>query len=602
MLDLCLSEMIKLTLHKPFLFFYILLFCLNVTAQIFPVNEYPKGYFIYPVGAPIALAANFGELRPNHYHMGLDCKTEKRENLPVYAAADGYIAKIKIEPEGFGRAIYINHPNGLTTLYAHLNNFFPALEKYVKEQQYKQESWSIFIDIPADIFPVKKGEFIAYSGNTGGSQGPHMHFEIRDTKTDKVLNPLLFGFGLKDNVPPSILRLAIYDRSLSTYSQTPKLYSLKFVNGKYQPLSPVIISNSDKVSFGISAVDKYTGSTNNNGIYEAELFDNNEAVTGFRLDSISYDETRYENAHIDYKLKFSGGPYVEHLSRLPGYPPGVYKDVKSDGVIDISDEAVHAIKIVVKDAYANTSTLQFQIQRSSIIHKPLKDSSSYFQQTEFHPGFVNVFENDDVQLILGEHDLYDSIRFSYAKKASSSPQAISDVHMIHNGLVPVHGYFTIRLKSTSVIPDNLKDKIIMKRSWGGKTDVFKAKQESASTRAVQMRRFDGQGDWFTAQFRNLGDFQLLVDNIPPTISAIGIRENANLSRASQIIFVVRDNNDEIKNFRAELDGKWLRFTNDKGRSFIYKFDEMCPPGNHELKISVQDEAGNTTTKVYHFER
>ena len=190
---------------------------------------------------------------------------------------------------------------------------------------------------------------------------------------------------------------------------------------------------------------------------------------------------------------------------------------------------------------------------------PLKDSSSYFQETEFHPGFVNVFEKDDVQLILGEHDLYDSIRFEYAKKVSSSPHAISDIHMIHNGLVPVHGYFTIRLKSTSVIPDNLKDKIIMERSWGGKTDVIKAKQEARPPEIGAL--------WFTAQFRNFGNFQLLVDNIPPTISAIGIRENANLSRASQIIFVVRDNNDEIKNFRAELDGKWLRFTNDKGKVF-----------------------------------
>ncbi len=579
-------KLIKITLHKPFLFYYLLFFYINATAQIFSVKEYPKGYFMYPVGAPIGLAANFGELRPNHYHMGLDCKTEKKENLPVYAAADGYIAKVKIEPAGFGRAIYINHPNGLTTLYAHLNNFFPALDKYVKEQQYKQESWSIFIDVPPNIFPVKKGDFIAYSGNTGGSQGPHMHFEIRDTKTDKVLNPLLFGFALKDNVPPSIIRLAIYDRCISTYNQTPKLYSLKFVNGKYVPLSPFVIMNTDRVSFGISAIDKYTGSTNNNGIYQAELFDNNQAVAGFQLDSISYDETRYENAHIDYKLKLGGGPYIEHLSRLPGYPPGVYKDGTSDGVINLDDDTIHLIDIVVKDANGNSSTLQFQIRRGVIKEPKLKDSSGYFEQTQFHPGYVNVFEREEVQLILGKHDLYDSIRFAYAKRTSSS-KAISYLHVLHTGLVPVHGFFTLRLKASSAIPDSLKDKVLMERSWGGKTDVSKPKQE---------------GDWFTGQFRNFGNFQLLVDKSPPVINAIGIRENANLSRASQLIFVVKDNNDEIKNFRAELDGKWLRFTNDKGRSFIYKFDEMCATGDHELKVSVQDEAGNTTTKIYHFTR
>ncbi|MEP6597474.1 MAG: M23 family metallopeptidase [Ginsengibacter sp.] len=578
----------KVTLHKPFLFFYLLLFTLPLLAQIFPEKKYPVGYFSWPVGAPIGLAANFGELRPDHYHMGLDCKTEKRQNLPVYAAADGYIAKIKIEPMGFGRAIYINHPNGLTTLYAHLNNFFPGLEKYVKEQQYKQESWELLINIPGEIFRVKKGDFIAYSGSTGGSQGPHVHFEIRDTKSDKVLNPLLFGFALKDNVPPAIIRLAVYDRRISTYSQTPKLFGLKYVNGVYVPIPPLIVANTDKVSFGISAFDKYTGSTNNNGIYEADLFDNDEPIAGFQLDSISYDETRYLNAHIDHKLKLGGGPYVEHLSRLPGYPQGVYKDVKSDGVISIGDDSVHQIKIAVKDAYNNISVLQFKIKRGIVKEpEPLQDSLSYFQQTTFHPGFVNVFETDDIQLILGENNLYDSIRFSYSKKTSPVLHSISDLHIVHSNLVPVHGYFTIRLKPTSPIDDSVKDKVIIQRSWGNKTDIVKPTQD---------------GEWFTAQFRSFGNFQLLVDNEPPTIRAIGIRENANLARALQIIFVIRDNSDKIKNFRADLDGKWLRFTNDKERSFIYNFDEMCPPGNHELKISVEDEAGNTAIKTFNYTR
>jgi len=440
-------------------------------------------------------------------------------------------------------------------------------------------------------------DFIAYSGSTGGSQGPHMHFEIRDTKSEKVLNPLLFGFALKDKVPPAILRLAVYDRSISTYSQTPKLFGLKHVNGIYVPTSPLIIANTDKVSFGISAFDKYTGSTNNNGIYEADLYDNDELTTGFQLDSISYDETRYLNAHIDHKLKLSGGPYVEHLSRLPGYPQGVYKDIKSDGVINIDDDSTHQIKIVVRDVYDNKSVLQFKIKHGiAKQQEPPHDSLSYFQQTAFHPGFVNVFETDDIQIALGERDLYDSIRFAYSKKASAISQSISDLHIVHTNLVPVHGYFTVRLKSTSPIAGNVKDKIIMKRSWGSKTDVVKPIQNARPDDMV------GQGEWFTAQFRNFGNFQLLIDDEPPTINAIGIRENANLSRASQIIFIVRDNNDEIKNFRADLDGNWIRFTNDKGRSFIYNFDEKCSPGNHELKISVEDEAGNIVKKIFHFTR
>jgi Membrane proteins related to metalloendopeptidases len=581
----------KSYLHKPFLFFSCLIFfAFSSPAQLFPAKNYPRGYFAYPVGATVGLAANFGELRPNHYHMGLDCKTDKKQNMPVYAAADGYVAHVRIEPSGFGRAIYINHPNGLTTLYGHLNDFYPELERYVKEQQYRLQSWQVFLDIPAGLFPVTKKQFIAYSGNTGGSQGPHLHFEIRDTKTDKVLNPLLFGMPIKDDVPPSLLRLAVYDRCLSTYSQTPKLLALKKVNGIFVPSSPLITVNTEKVSFGISAVDRYTGSANPNGIYEAILYDNNVPIVGFQIDSISYDETRYLNAHIDYKLRRSGGPFVEHLSRLPGYPEGVYHDFNGDGVVNLEDDSVHRIRIVVKDTYSNTSVLEFSVRRGPGITKnnPVKTDppiSSLIKN--FHPGFINVFERDDIQVVLGETDLYDSINFNYSKKPSPLPTAVSNLHMVQSDLVPVNGYFTIRLKANKPLTGSDSDRLIIQRTWGDKTDVQKPKPE---------------GDWFTGHFRNFGNFQLLVDNSPPTITPIGIRDNANLSHAYQVIFVVRDNNDEIKNFRAELDGKWLRFTNDKGKSFIYKFDEMCPRGEHELKVSVEDEAGNASTKVFHFTR
>ncbi len=575
------------TLHKPFLFFLLSFFCFQIQAQVFPVKNYPKGYFIYPVDAKIGLVANFGELRPNHYHMGLDCRTDQVINKIVKAAADGYIAHIRVEPFGFGRAIYINHPNGLTTLYGHLNTFFPALEEYVKEQQYKQQSWKVYLDIPPGMFPVKQGQFIARSGNTGGSQGPHCHFEIRDTKTDKVLNPLLFGFPIPDNVPPTIIRLAMYDRCTSIYSQSPKLFGLKKVDGAYTTTMPVIPVNTDKISFGISANDKVSGSSNPNGIYEAILYLDDEPIVGFQLDSISYDETRYLNAHIDYKTHAAGGPYIEHVSRLPGYPGGVYKDISGDGIIELKDDSIHHVSIVVKDTYGNTSILNFKIKKGLIRENGnVYDSASYHQQKEFHPGFVNIFESDDLQLIVGPEDLYDSFSFVQSKKTSGSPNSYSDIFSVESGLVPVHSYFTIRIKLNKDVLPELQDKMLMKREWGNKTDFKKAERN---------------GDWYMAKFRDFGNFELIADSVRPVING-GFADNANLSKAARIVFIPKDDNDEINNFEAKLDGNWLRFTNDKARSFIYQFDEMCSRGKHELIISVEDEAGNTSQKILHFTR
>jgi murein DD-endopeptidase MepM/ murein hydrolase activator NlpD len=575
------------TLHKPFLFFCSLFFFCSSYAQLFPVKNYPKNYFIYPVEARIGLAANFGELRPNHYHMGLDCRTDQAENKIVKAAADGFISRVSIAPFGFGRAIYISHPNGMTTVYGHLNNFFPELEKYVKDQQYKKQSWEISIDLSSQLFPVKKGQFIAYSGNTGGSQGPHCHFEIRDTKTDEVLNPLLFNFPIPDNVPPTILRLAMYDRCKSTYSQSPKLFTLKKENGRYTTVEKVITVHTDKISFGISADDKVSGSNNPNGIYEAVIYMDGQPLSGFQLDKISYDETRYLNAHIDYKTRAAGGPYIEHLSRLPGYPEKVYKDFNGDGVIELTDDAPHSVRIEVKDPAGNTSVLDFTIKKGLIIEtRPKAIPASYSDKQQFQPGFVNIFENEDLQVVLSPQVLYDSVVFNWSKKAAVSNESYSDVFSMLSGLIPAQEAFTVKIKANKPVDESTGAKMLMKRTLGPKTEVVKASRE---------------GDWFVAKFKTFGNFELIADQEPPVITG-GFAANADLRQVSRIVFVPKDNNDEIVNFRAELDGKWLRFTNDKGRSYIYVFDEMCAPGKHELTISVEDLAGNKTTKTYPFTR
>ena len=551
-------------------------------SQLFPQKNYPKGYFREPLNIPISLAGNFGEIRPNHYHMGLDIRTEKRVNMPVYAAADGYIAKVKVEPFGFGQAIYINHPNGFTTLYAHLNDFYPALSAYVKEQQYKQESWRIFIDIPANMFPVKKGDFIALSGSTGGSQAPHVHFEIRRTVDDVNLNPSLFGLPITDNSKPTLLRLAMYDGRKSIYGQSPKLIPVRLVKGSYQIPGGKITATSPKVMFAIGAYDTESGSANHNGIYQASISDNGKAQLGFQMDDISYNGTRNINAHIDYKTKTNGGANLQQLFRLQGYTNSIYYSLKNDGYFDISDGNPHQIKIEVKDANGNASILDFSVN--------YKAGAPVFMQgggKMFYPGMLDGLENPECAFYINEKSLYDSVHIGYAKSNATDPKAVSAVHSIGAVYIPIQEPILIRIKPNSNFDMSKKDRAVMQRFAGAKKEVQKV---------------EWQGGWASARFRDFGNFQLLVDEEPPQIIPVGFVDGANLSRAARIVFTIKDNLDEFKNFRADLDGKWLRFSNDKGRSFIYQFDEHCAPGKHELKISVEDEAGNRTVKTFSFTR
>ncbi len=564
-----------------FKFFLISFLCFTSTyinAQAFSTKNYPKNYFKWPVGAEVGIVANFGELRPNHYHMGLDCRTDHKENVPVYAAADGYIAKVKIEPYGFGRCIYINHPNGLTTVYAHLNAFEPALEKYVTDQQYQLQQWHVFLDIPINLFAVKQGDYIAASGNTGGSQGPHTHFEVRDTKSDKCLNGLMFGLPIPDNVAPEIIRLAVYDRTKSTYDQFPKIYFLRKINGVYAVVGGKIIVTSNKVSFALTMQDKTSGSSNPNGVYGAAVYDNENQISRFEIDSISYSETRYFNAHVDYKLRSGGGPWFQYLSPLPGYENYIYKTDNSKGIVAISDSEVHAIKIIVSDANGNLSTLKFDLQAASKFSEFKEIGCSQ----KFIPSYVNIFERDKLHFYLPENALYDTVHFVYNESPAADGK---NIYQIHNATIPVHCMYPISIREKFAIEDT--GKIVMERFFGSKKDFAKANYNKG---------------WYTASFREFGNFQLLLDREPPSIVPIGFRDGMNAAGLKRILFKIKDNTEDIVNFTALLDGKWLRFSNDKGINFIYNFDERCEPGEHELKISATDQVGNTAERTYRFTR
>jgi hypothetical protein len=457
------------------------------------------------------------------------------------------------------------------------------LEEYVTNQQYQRQSWTVELDLTKDQFPVTKGSFIAYSGNTGGSQGPHLHFEIIETATDKRYNPLLFSFPLSDDVPPTITKLAIYDRSRSVYGQSPAFYPVKNTDTGYIiPKMPVIKTGLNKLSFAIQTYDRLSGSNNPNGIYKASVQMDGQEYSSFKLDHISYEETVYMDAQVDYPMRYNGGAYIQHLSPLPGDIGPVYTRTKNDGVISLDDTLVHNISIVTADPYGNTSQLQFSIQFDNDLVRGSNEGPS----SSFIPNQVNHFEKPGFEIYFEKNALYDTVKTFYLKGASSSPFSFSGTYQVNDGSVPLHDDIIVRIKPERPVPSEWQDKLIIQRT---------------DRKGRTVRRAVWEEKWLSAKFGDLGTFQLLADTISPQINDPGKGDTVDLSPASRIIFTPTDNSG-IRKFRAELDGQWIRFTNDKSRSWIYIFDERCPYGVHELKVTVEDIVGNTTTKSWWFKR
>ncbi len=570
-------------MRKPLLLFFSFVFLLiNANAQLFPPIKYPQNFFRSPLQIPLQLSGNFGELRTNHFHMGLDIRTAQRENMPVVAAAEGYVSRVKIEQYGYGRAIYITHPNGYTTLYAHLNDFYPELNEHIKAIQYRDEQWEQDVVLTPGLFTVKKGQFIANSGNTGGSAGPHLHFEIRETYTEKNLNPYPFNFNIPDHVRPYIYRLFMYDRRFSTYQMQATAIPIKGANGNYTSISNVVTVNTPRLSFGISAEDK-TNSSFKFGIYQAEIYVDDQLQNAFRMDDFSYTTSRYINGAMDYSAKAKNGTLIQHLSQLPGNLSPIFLKKAGDGVITLNDSEVHDVLIKVQDAAGNFTNLKFKIRYNSAAVKEVSFSANTMPML---PGKASEYKSDNLQVSFSDKALYDTVPFMHSSQPSGNGLVVSQVHEVHNYTVPVHDYYTVLIKAEKPIPTNLKNKVLM--------------QLTSNRRKVALKGV-WKNDWMEGQFRELGTIQLAIDTMAPRLIPKGWSNGANLKNSSSITFVADDEESDLKSFRAELDGKWLMFSR-KSDYFIHKFDERTKPGSHLLKVTIEDEVGNITEKIYSFTR
>ncbi len=568
------------TMARCFNILTFFLIAISASAQLYKKPVYPNNYFRWPTELKPDIVANMGELRSNHWHMGLDVRTNQVVNQRVVASADGYIAFVGIRPLSFGRWIIINHPNGLSTLYAHLNTFEPKLEAYVTEHQYQTESWETQLEIPAGLLPVKKGDFISYSGTTGGSQGPHVHWEIFETKSGKRLNPTLFMTHIADNIAPTLVRLAMYDRSNSVIDQSPQLIRVSKTGSVYTVPGGTISTNLNKLSFAVQAYDTRNGTTNQDGIYSARLFFDGNEISSFYIDSIDYNDTRYMNCHVDYKMKANGGAWVQHVQKLPGDRGGVYYDLGAKAVINLYDTLQHQVKIIVSDANGNSSTINFKVKNNGAAAPVVK---SY----EWMPNQLNRIFKYDFEAYLPMFTLYDKMNSGYSRSTSTAPHSVSAAHKLGENYLPAHTRFEIRIKPNKAISNENRDKVVIKRTTGSRSETQKAIWN------------DG---WMTAQFRDFGTFEAFIDTSPPVIPSLGSGQVVNLTKASRISFTPTDNFG-IASFRAEVNGQWLRFTNDKGRTWVYNFDSRVPAGAvHTLTVTVDDVAGNATTRSWKFTR
>ncbi|MBN8703739.1 MAG: M23 family metallopeptidase [Bacteroidetes bacterium] len=558
----------KILFTLGFVFFWVATFKTQT-------DPYPKNYFRSPLDTTLQLAGNFGELRNNHFHAGLDIRTLSQEGLKIYSVADGYVSRIKISPVGYGKALYITHPNGYVSVYAHLQSFNGAVAEYVKKKHYELQSFEIDVFPGKDEVPVKQGDIVAFSGNTGSSQGPHLHFEMRDEKTEKAINPQLFGIAVNDCKKPFIGNITIFPLDVNSYvNGLNKPLTANYLKMGTQPLATVC----GNIGLGIETVDSEDNSAHVNGTYSVELHVNNKLIYKHTMEKIGFDESRAINCFTDYAEKRRTGRNIQRSYLVKNNPLKIYSNLVNNGILHIDSDSLYVITYKAFDICGNASERTFLLKGQKIPKEKPKIVSDKHVAV-FYAQEPNTFKTNDFFIDMPANILYEDIRLQFSATKSIVPGCFSPLYAIHKDDIPVHSYYTIGIKAPTTLSDSLKQKLYISYS----DTKGKISNEGGEFK-------DG---FIVAKTRSFGNFVLKIDTMPPTVTSINVKAGKPFYAKQLLRFKAFDGATGIKDYDGYIDGKWILFEYDQKRNLLFhELDGSIEKGTHNFDLLVKDGRGN----------
>lgn len=560
--------------------FIFLLLNIIFSFAIFAQEKYPQEVFRSPMDIPLILAGTFGELRSNHFHSGIDIKTQQRQGLPIYAIGDGSITRIKVSLWGYGKVLYVAHPNGYTSVYGHLQKFSPEIEAYIKKIQYQKKSYEVEVFPDYGEVKVEKGKVIAYSGNTGGSSGPHLHFEIRSSISEKPTNPLLYGLEVRDATNPILNELYAY--ALSEGAQVNQQADKVEINFSKQEDGSFLADKvyaSGTIGFGFIGYDRQDLAANKNGIYSVQQLVNGKVRTDYNFEKFSFTETRYINTLIDYNHYGKYRKKIQQLFKAPGNRLSIYNTLENDGKILIKEGLSYNVEIKIQDIAGNETKVVIPVEGKRELpstKKPTEKTDTYVIAKK-----PNNYDLIGAKVYFPANTFYNDFYIDLKKG--------KDTVTIHNSRVPAHRNFTISFDVSKFSKEDRKQLFIARLDK-------KLHPDYAST----FKR----GSTFTTRTRNLGTYTLAKDTLAPTVRPKNFKEKQWLNNYKYLSLRIADDLSGVDTYYATLNDEWILMEYEpKTKTLTYNFDDkILDKKQCELKVVVTDKVGNSTTHITTFYR